>query len=110
MDENILHPLGAKLEDLNAILIKQELVLEEILTIVTTTNQDQTDAIKKIATILDKHFGSMVEALTGKDHLPMPVAILVVRILGFALIGLIFALIFVLTGQKWNLLPLLHGN
>lgn len=50
----------------------------------------------------------LLDSATGKDHLDKTVAILLFKILGIVIIGLLFCLVFLLTGESFGIIGALN--
>lgn len=53
---------------------------------------------------------TLLEAATGRNHIDANMATLVFKILGAVILTLLFVLLFLLTGQHFNILTLFKGN
>jgi HPt (histidine-containing phosphotransfer) domain-containing protein len=77
-------------------LIKQEQMLAT-----------QIQATKELIDVIEANFKTMVDALTGKNQMPTTVVGMVVKILGGVVVALLAVLVFLLTGMRFNLLPMI---
>lgn len=50
----------------------------------------------------------LMEAATGKNQLDIKVATLIFKILGIAIFALLVVIVFLLTGEAWGILGVLH--
>lgn len=51
---------------------------------------------------------SLISKATGRDQIDSKIALLLFRILGAVIVTLLFVILFLLTGQKLNLLSIFH--
>lgn len=69
---------------------------------------EHTSHLKKLDYLKDIK-DSLLNAAIGRDHVPSKMAMRLFGILGAVAIALTFAIVFMLTGEKWGLiLPLNH--
>lgn len=66
------------------------------------------ETLRAIAKTFDTHFSEALNALVGKNQLPMAVVMKMVQVFSLATVALLMALILTLTGQHFNLLPVLN--
>lgn len=51
---------------------------------------------------------TLLSAATGRDHIPMKVLLVVLGTLGAVIMGLVFVIVFLLTGEAQGWIKLLH--
>ena len=70
-----------------------------------TMEQVLLDGFTRVTAAIEKLEGSLLAAATGKDHMPLVAVKWMNRAYLSLIIGLLFSLVFILTGQQLNWFP-----